>query len=100
MESNNFSAVPGNLGGPEHGIFTYTRARARNLLHPESSAAPQETEDSLGIPDEFRPKFERKREAGSVTGPFSSVRMKKKGPRGLPGDIAEDGPYHISLSIK
>jgi hypothetical protein len=46
-------AVPGNLRGLEHGIFTDTRARSRNLLHPESPATPREIEDGLGSPDGF-----------------------------------------------
>jgi hypothetical protein len=55
MGSNDFPAVPGNLRGPERGIFTDTRARARNLLHPESPAAPRETEDGLGVRTDFGP---------------------------------------------
>jgi hypothetical protein len=49
MGSNNFLAVPGNLCGPERGIFTGTRVRARNLLHSESPVAPRETEDGMGV---------------------------------------------------
>jgi hypothetical protein len=90
MGSNDFPVVPGNLHGPERGIFTDTRARARNLLHPESPAAPRETEDGLGSPDGFRPKSGRKREAGGVTGPVSFVRMKKRGPGGLRGGMSGD----------
>jgi hypothetical protein len=60
------------------------------LLHPESPVAPRETEDDLGSPDGFRPKSERKREAGGVTGPFPSVRIKKRDHEGLPGDMAGD----------
>jgi hypothetical protein len=88
MGSNNFPAVPENLRGSKRGIFTDTRTRARNLLHPESPAASRETEDGLGSPDAFRPKSGRKREAEDVIGPFSSVRMKKRGPGSLPGKMA------------
>jgi hypothetical protein len=38
-----------------------------------------------GTPDGFRPKSGRKREAGGVTGPVSSVRMKKRCPGGYRG---------------
>jgi hypothetical protein len=65
MGSNDFPVVPGNLHGPERGIFTDTRARARNLLHPESPAAPRETEDGLGSPDGFRPNLDENEKLGA-----------------------------------
>jgi hypothetical protein len=74
LGSAEVSAVPGNLRGLEHGIFTDTRARSRNLLHPESPATPREIEDGLGSSDGFRPKSGRKREAGGMSGDALTLR--------------------------
>jgi hypothetical protein len=54
------------------------------------SGSTQKTEDGLESPNGFRSKSEREREAGGVTGPFSSIWMKKKRSKNLPEDIAGD----------
>jgi hypothetical protein len=63
-----------------------TRGPNRGICSIRSPGSTRETDDGLGSPDGFRPKTGQKREAGGVTGPISSVRMKKEALGGYPGD--------------
>jgi hypothetical protein len=90
MGSNDFPAIFPHMVAQFLANLTDTRAKAWSLLHPEFLAALRETEDDMGSPDGFSPKSERKREAGGVTGPFSSIRIEKKGTEGVPGEMAGD----------